>query len=119
MQAQHDELARQQRIRRKQVLMATAVYLTALVPLAYIDSLGMIVLTDDGRIFAVIAALLTNAAFYCLIRFDINLHFREPSMTFAQVLTANAWALILALSVAQAARPLGQLRLRSALSGRT
>lgn len=109
MQAQVDELGRQQGIRLKQVLMATAVYLTALVPLVYIDILGMVELSDDGKVFAVIAALLTNAVFYALIRFDVNLHFREPSMTFAQVLVASVWALVLALSVAQPARPLAMV----------
>lgn len=109
MQSPQEELARQQIIRRRQVLMATAVYLTALIPLAYIDRIGMLELSDDGRIFAVIAALLTNAVFYGLIRFDVNLHFREPSMTFAQVFAANVWSLIMALTLAQPARPLAMV----------
>lgn len=109
MQAQNEELSKQQRIRRKQVLLATAVYLTALIPLVYINWLGLLNLTFDQKTFGVFAALMTNAVFYVLIRTDANLHFRDPSMTFAQVMTANVWSLIVALIVAQPARPLAMV----------
>ncbi|HEX7030224.1 MAG TPA: GGDEF domain-containing protein [Gammaproteobacteria bacterium] len=109
MQAQNEKITRQQRIRRKQVLTGFAVYATALVPLAYIDALGLLSLTDDEKIFLVIAALLTNGIFYGLIRYDVNLHFREPSMTFAQVMAATAWSLVIAWNVVQAARPLAMV----------
>lgn len=109
MAEQNAALAKQQRIRRKQVLMGFAVYLTALVPLAYIEHLGLLRLGDDEKAFLVIAALLTNALFYGLVRFDVNLHFREPSMTFAQVMAASAWSLVTALAVAQPARPLAMV----------
>lgn len=89
--------------------MGFAVYLTALIPLAYIESLGLILLGVDEKIFLVIAALLTNVIFYALVRFDVNLHFREPSMTFVQVMVASAWALVIAWNVAQPARPLAMV----------
>ena len=102
-------LARQQRLRRKQVLLATAVYFTALIPLFHINQLGMLELTTDQKIFGVIAVMLTNAVFFLLIRSNQNLHFRDPSMTFAQVLVANAWSLTIAWVVAQPARPLAMM----------
>lgn len=106
MREENAALKRQQSIRRRQVLMSVAVYLSALVPLAYIDHLGMVELTPDQKMFSVIAALMTCGLFYGLIRFDINLHFRDPSMTFAQVFAANCWSLVVAWVVAQPARPL-------------
>lgn len=109
MHSDNDMLARRQRLRRKQVLAGFAVYLTALVPLAYIDGLGLLALATDEKIFLVIAALLTNCVFYALIRFDMNLHFREPSLTLAQVTAATAWSLVIAWNVAQPARPLAMV----------
>lgn len=106
---QREEIARQQRIRRKQVLLGMAVYLSALIPLGYIDRLGMLHLDADLKIFGVIAAVLTSAAFYVLIRTGLNLHFSDPSMTFAQVMAANGWSLVVAWVVAQPARPLAMV----------
>ena len=98
------QVARQQRIRRKQALMGAMVYISALIPLAYINHLGMVDLSTDGKIFGVLAAIATCAVFYLLIRFNLNLHLDEPSMTYSQVMAASMWSLIIAWNVAQEAR---------------
>lgn len=98
------QLARYQHIRRKQALMGAMVYISALIPLGYINHLGMVDLSTDGKIFGVLAAIATCAVFYLLIRFNLNLHLKDPSMTYSQVMAASLWSLIIAWNVDQEAR---------------
>ncbi|MDX1442758.1 MAG: GGDEF domain-containing protein [Gammaproteobacteria bacterium] len=98
------QVERHQRVREKQILTALAVYVSALIPFAYINHLGMLNLTTDMKIAGVLAALMTNAIFLLLIRTRINLMFKDPSMTLAQVLIASGFATLSAWSMDQPAR---------------
>ncbi len=95
---------KQQAIRRKQSLMAAFVYVSALVPLYIANELDLVRLSTGGKWLMVSAAAASCFGFYFLIRFNLNLRFREPSMTFQQVLAAGVWSLIIAWSVEQEAR---------------
>lgn len=97
-------IARQQQIRRSQALKGAMVYISALIPLMYINHLGLINLSTDGKIFGILAAVGTCAVFYLLIYYNVNLQFDEPSMTYPQVFAACAWSLLMAWNVGQEAR---------------
>lgn len=97
-------IEKQQGIRRKQTLMSAGVYLSAVIPLYFIYRLDMIRLSAFGMWFGLITAASTSLVFYVLIRTNLNLRFREPSMTFQQVLAAGIWSLIIAWNVDQEAR---------------
>lgn len=95
---------RHQEVRQRQILTALMVYISALLPFAYINHLGMLNLTSDQKMMAVVSALMTNAVFYLLVRTGFNLNFRDPSMTFPQVLIACIFATLAAWNMDQPAR---------------
>ena len=101
-----ETIQRQQRIRRQQAMMAAFVYISALLPLGYMNNLGLIDLTTTQKIIGVALATLTCGGFYLLIATDLNLKFPEPSLTFPQVLAASTWSLLIAWNVQQDARML-------------
>ncbi|MDX1454942.1 MAG: hypothetical protein R3217_05735, partial [Gammaproteobacteria bacterium] len=74
-----ETVERQQRIRRQQAMMAAFVYISALLPLSYMNSLGLIDLTTSQKVIGVVLASLTCGGFYFLIATDLNLKFPEPS----------------------------------------
>lgn len=102
--ADDPQLRRHQRVRQKQIIMALGVYLSAILPFAYIHHLGMLNATTDLVVAVLIGALLTNGIFLLLIHTRINLLFRDPSMTMPQVLIACGWATLAAWNMAQPAR---------------
>ncbi len=88
----------------RRFLMAMVVYGVALLATPLLVRFGMAGTQDFHWVPFVGLAVLINLAFFLLFRFDINLRFRDPSLTQAQILISACWGM-LPLFELPAARP--------------
>jgi diguanylate cyclase (GGDEF)-like protein len=77
-----------QALRIQRLLMATSTYLFGVLFVHYCIWTGLIPNMDYRKVIA--GAILLNLIFYLVIRFDFNLHARDPSLTAPQVLVATS-----------------------------
>lgn len=86
---------RDQRLRVRRFFMALASYtMWYLLALAG-DQLGVLELSPDLLVWVTAALLATNLLIYLTLRSGLNLRFRDPSMTFLQLIIALLWVLVL------------------------
>ncbi len=79
-------LDRKQKLRLRRLLLSVAVYVPCALLLAMVSWLGFLPPWFTPLWAATFAG--TNLAFFALIRTNVNLHFKDPSMTMAQMAVA-------------------------------
>ncbi|HOJ13725.1 MAG TPA: GGDEF domain-containing protein [Deltaproteobacteria bacterium] len=91
-----------QSLRIKRFLMAFASYCMWCAIVWYFYTQGLSRLSFEGSMIMTAAALLTNAAFYAVLRSGLNKRLKDPSMTLAQMMFATLWIMVVAYIVKDA-----------------
>lgn len=99
----HDRSAQQLRLRR--FAMALATYGVVIIAVSLIDRIGLGAMSTLQWLAFLGLAGAINLVFYLVFRLDLNLRFREPSLTQAQIVASALWG-VLPLYWLPAARPL-------------
>ena len=63
---------------------------------------GMLDLPSKMVVPILVGVIITNLSFYIFIRSGLNRHFKDPSLTFAQIAVAMSWILVLMFAAAEA-----------------
>lgn len=85
---------RQQRLRLSRLGMAVATYAVVIVALAIVGEIGLGALSAAQWGAFVALAVAINLGFFGLLRSNLNLRFRDPSMTAAQIVVSSLWGLV-------------------------
>ncbi|HSC48383.1 MAG TPA: GGDEF domain-containing protein [Gammaproteobacteria bacterium] len=84
-----------QALRLKRFFMAALSYLLWLGLTYYCYRLGLVGVTTRGFAVAVLLVLLTNLAFFALLRSGLNRYWPDPSLTLPQMIVATFWVMFL------------------------
>lgn len=100
-----EAIRRDQRIRLNRFGMAIATYAVVIGAAAIVSQIGLGSMSRSQWVAFVALAIGINLGFYGLFRWNLNLRFRDPSLTAAQIIVSSLWGL-LALHGLPGARPL-------------
>lgn len=92
---------RRQAIRMRRFLMAAASYALWVILSLLLYSAGFLRVSHATVPWLIVGLVACNLGFFFLIRSGLNLRFREPSMTQAQILVAMLWVLSLMFMAAE------------------
>lgn len=85
----------EQALRLKRFFMAAASYALWLTLVLACFATGVLVIPPTQVMLATAGVVVTNVAFYAVIRTGFNKRFRDPSLTQAQIIAAMCWVLVL------------------------
>lgn len=85
----------EQRVRLQRFFMAAMCYVLWAGLALGMHAAGMLVIPDAMVVPVFAGVALTNLYFYAFIRSGLNKRFRDPSLTFSQIVVAMSWVLVL------------------------